>query len=181
MKLLVQILWRIFAPIILLIVLLFRKEVNEYYYEKYNQITEPPQDGGVPIYHLQPLVKRYKLSKLFSFAETPDDCLPGGLYEPTVLKVYEKYGSYWCSWYWLAIRNVGHRMRWDKGFEVPANFHELTVEEQSALGVIQERERFWIFELRKGFQVKRDWLNEYSTTGLWACPQFSIRWRNQDA
>lgn len=37
--------------------------------------------------------------------ETPDERLPGGMYEPTVESIYKRFGRYWCSVYWLGIRN----------------------------------------------------------------------------
>ena len=70
-----------------------------------------------------------------AFAETPDEHLPGGLYEPTQLKIYERFGWFIASWYWLAWRNVGHRMRWDKGFAVPSNIRQLSAEEQAKYGI----------------------------------------------
>lgn len=36
---------------------------------------------------------------------TPNERLPGGTYEPTVLDVLNKHGRFWCSWYWLGVRN----------------------------------------------------------------------------
>lgn len=36
---------------------------------------------------------------------TFDERLPGGMYEPTVVKVYNAAGRYWCSVYWLVVRN----------------------------------------------------------------------------
>lgn len=37
--------------------------------------------------------------------ETFDERLPGGMYEPTVVRVYQRFGRYVCSVYWLAGRN----------------------------------------------------------------------------
>lgn len=43
------------------------------------------------------------------WATTPDDMtIPQGLYEPTVKKIYDKYGWFISTWYWLGFRNVGH-------------------------------------------------------------------------
>ena len=36
---------------------------------------------------------------------TFDERLPGGMYEPTVVKVHERFGRYVCSCYWLIVRN----------------------------------------------------------------------------
>lgn len=40
-----------------------------------------------------------------SWFQTFDERLPGGMYEPTVVKVYNAVGRYWCSVYWLVVRN----------------------------------------------------------------------------
>ena len=49
----------------------------------------------------------------FRWMETPDDPLPGGTYEPTVARIYERWGFYWGSVYWL-MRNRAYRLarRW---------------------------------------------------------------------
>lgn len=44
---------------------------------------------------------------------TPDDRRPPfGKYEPTVKKVYEKYGRFWGDFYWLCIRNKLNGLRY---------------------------------------------------------------------
>ena len=42
-----------------------------------------------------------------SWLQTPDERLPGGLYEPTVLGVYTRRGRFACSYYWAGVRNQG--------------------------------------------------------------------------
>ena len=157
------IIWRILAPLIVPILLLFARETNV----KTN-------------HYGQPQVKRYRLPRWAAFAETPDEHLPGGLYEPTQLKIYERFGWFIASWYWLAWRNVGHRMRWDKGFAVPSNIRQLSAEEQAKYGIWKTRETYGPFVLIRGYQVKNDWFGEYSDNGLWAVPQLTIRLASQD-
>ena len=48
-----------------------------------------------------PATIRGDLPWWLAWFETFDERLPGGMYEPTVRKVYEKAGAYWCSVYWL--------------------------------------------------------------------------------
>lgn len=48
---------------------------------------------------------RGNMPRWLSWLETPDERLPGGLYEPAVLAIYEKYGAWVCAWYWLGVRN----------------------------------------------------------------------------
>lgn len=40
-----------------------------------------------------------------SWLSTPDERLPGGLYEPAVLSIYNRFGATFCVWYWLGVRN----------------------------------------------------------------------------
>lgn len=43
------------------------------------------------------------------WATTPDDMkIPQGLYEPTVKKIYDRFGWFVSAWYWLGFRNAGH-------------------------------------------------------------------------
>ncbi len=53
--------------------------------------------------------------------QTPDERLPGGLYEPTVLKWLDKYGPKWCSFLWLGMRNRAHGFA--TRFEKPMTNH----------------------------------------------------------
>lgn len=48
---------------------------------------------------------RGDLPMWLSWFGTFDERLPGGMYEPTVRKVYNAVGRYWCSVYWLVVRN----------------------------------------------------------------------------
>lgn len=48
---------------------------------------------------------RGDLPRWLSWFSTPDERLPGGLYEDTVHAFYLKHGKLWCSWYWLGVRN----------------------------------------------------------------------------
>jgi hypothetical protein len=45
---------------------------------------------------------------------TPDERLPGGLYEPAHKEVFDKWGKWVASWYWLGVRNrmmgLGHSL-----------------------------------------------------------------------
>lgn len=49
---------------------------------------------------------RGDLPKWLSWFSTPDERLPGGMYEPAVSKMYDRWGKWVTSWYWLGIRNA---------------------------------------------------------------------------
>ena len=57
---------------------------------------------------------RGDLPKWATFLSTPDERLPGGLYESTVASVYDKYGKWITSLYWLGVRNclMGLAVAW---------------------------------------------------------------------
>lgn len=44
--------------------------------------------------------------------QTPDERLPGGTYEPTVLSVYKTFGKWVTSFYWLVLRNRLQGLAW---------------------------------------------------------------------
>ena len=49
---------------------------------------------------------RGDLPQWLRWLQTPDERLPGGMYEPTVLAVYRRWGKGVCSWYWMGLRNT---------------------------------------------------------------------------
>lgn len=55
-----------------------------------------------------PPTVRGDLPRWLAWFGTPDERLPGGMYEPTVRGVYNRFGRYWCSVYWLVNRNAMH-------------------------------------------------------------------------
>jgi hypothetical protein len=73
----------VFAPLLMLLALPFIKW------------DDKPTDGVV----------RGDLPGWLSWLSTPDERLPGGLYEPAHLALYEKWGKWVASWYWLGVRN----------------------------------------------------------------------------
>ena len=62
---------------------------------------------------------RGDLPKWLDFLSTPDERLPGGIYEPAVAAIYAKYGATVCSWYWLGLRNRMHGL--DAKFGIPTD------------------------------------------------------------
>jgi hypothetical protein len=51
---------------------------------------------------------RGDLPSWLSWFSTPDERLPGGLYEPTVEAMLRRRGRFITSWYWLGARNQLH-------------------------------------------------------------------------
>jgi len=55
--------------------------------------------------HGKDLTVRGDLPDWLSWLSTPDERLPGGLYEPAHRSLFDKYGKWVASWYWLGVRN----------------------------------------------------------------------------
>lgn len=91
----------LFTPILMLLALPFiRWDKEPTTVIRYEMLSY-----GAPAVPIEHTYIRGNLPKFLSWLETPDERLPGGLYEETVKKVYDKYGKYVCSWYWLGLRN----------------------------------------------------------------------------
>lgn len=52
--------------------------------------------------------RRGDLPRWLAWLGTPDERLPGGLYEPAVRSIYQRWGGVVCAWYWLGLRNTMH-------------------------------------------------------------------------
>jgi hypothetical protein len=92
---------------------------------------------------------RGDLPKGFRWLQTTDERLPGGLYEPTVVKIFERVGKYWTSVYWLGLRNRAHGLR--AYFAQPSNeesFH--TIFQENKHGIIRgwRSDGTWYFSVR---------------------------------
>lgn len=120
-------------------------------------------------------VDRTKLPDWLWWFQTPDEPLPGGLYEPTVLTWYQILGYYWCSVLWL-IRNRMYGLSWY--FGKPADGYL-----DSVPGEIVRRGDLWrgwwkfgpiVFQA--GWKVHRKDFDAKAQTGpFWAIPFVSLR------
>ncbi len=90
----------LFSPLLMLIALPFIRWDKEE--STVSKFEADGKGGGEMIPY--PAI-RGDLPKIFKWLETPDERLPGGLYEATVKDIHDKYGKYICSWYWLGLRN----------------------------------------------------------------------------
>jgi hypothetical protein len=145
-----QILWRGLAPFAMPFMLLLARKYD---------------DHNTPEW-ADPDIQRYKLPDCLSLVETPDEYLPGGTYEPTVKSIYDTWGWFVCSWYWLAWRNVGHGMIWSLGHAVDGKSP-----------AYQDKIKFYgPIAVLTGWKIMRDWHGIYTDKwGFWAVPRFSVR------
>lgn len=143
-----QILWRIAAPLLIPFMLLTARKI---------EVPDQPD-------WKHPEIQRYELWHWFRFAETPDEYLPGGTYEPTHYRIYRYLGRWVASWWWLAIRNVGHGIIWNAGWPVRSPAPTEYVRQWGPLIIFT------------GTKVATDWYGKYTDkNGFWAMPRFSVR------
>lgn len=116
-------LWRVPALIIFIMPLLapaLAYSLNSYYWLALlliNPILLARKTDEITTHFNQPIVQRYRLPKPLQWMETPDEHLPGGLYEPTHALVYKYCGWFIASMYWILLRNVGGGITW--GVSIP--------------------------------------------------------------
>ncbi len=145
------------------------------------------KDTAYPDY--DPNIKKYKLPSWGKWIGTPDDILlPAGLYEPTVVKIYNKLGWWLTSYYWLAFRNIGHGITWHVGKVIPKPVDEMSEEEQREYDVFEEEKIFLIFKIKYGYKSVKDYYGDktgkpatnWKDVGYVAVPRFTIRLKWQD-
>ena len=155
--------WRLCAWLFMPLFLLFARKTDE-------QTT----------HYAQPVVQRYRLPPWLAWAESPDEHLPGGLYEPTVRRIYERFGWFVSSWYWLGLRNVGNGIVWALGHEVPLPLKHMTPIEQAWYGVWRKQRVILGIRFMWGWETVRDWHNTKTSQGYWAVPHVTARLAGQD-
>lgn len=120
-------------------------------------------------------VRRYKLPKWAEPLETPDQSLPGGLYEPSVLKIYKRYGWRTTAVNWLGTRNVGFGIAWQYGKPATNYMIMLTEQQKKDQGVWGFEKRILGIWVIFGYAIYRDWYSKYTDDGFWAVPRISLR------
>ena len=152
----VQNLYRLVAPFLVPIALLFASKTKER-----NKTWAPYRDAEFP-------VNMRRLPYVFKWMETPDDQLiPSGLYEDTVLSIYKRFGWFVSQWYWLGLRNVGHGIFYPFGFDI-SDWDTAKIE------ALKKTKTVGPFEIRFGHKILNDWYGVYGGT-MYAMPRFTIR------
>lgn len=118
---------------------------------------------------------RGTLPDRWRWLETPDETLPGGLYEPTVRKILERYGKTICAWYWIGVRNRAHgyAMR----YRVPMTNHFNSVTDYVDVDGLLERDGVWRYYKRLGpFCFVAGYRSYYlDGSGYFGTPVFTIK------
>ena len=130
-------------------------------------------------------VQRYRLPDWLNWFQTPDDVLPGPLYEQGFNNIYNRWGTWVAAWINLSFRNVAYGMLWSYGKPVTNYMVHLSEAEQKRQGVYQTVTYFGPFKILSGWAVYRIWKdtddeNDIWSHTFWAVPRFSIRFKDQD-
>jgi len=173
--LLLHFLLRFIAPIIVLVGVLFAKKATR-------KTTHYGQD---------PKIQRYVLPDWLSWFNSPDeDGWP--MYEPTVAKLYNKFGWRFTMWYNLGTRNVAQGLLWKYGKEVDEDFYILKKEYEkggrdNTIGAVglrflkkkyKLRDKTWnlgLFKVVFGWEIAHDNYLSHTKTGYYAIPDISFR------
>lgn len=130
-------------------------------------------------------VQRRRLPDWLNWLQTPDDVLPGPLYEKGFNRIYNVFGFWVAAWINLSFRNVAYGLMWSYGKSVTNFMVHLSDAEQRRQGVYESVTILGPFKVLSGWAVYRIWKDTdveadiWSHT-FWAVPRFSIRFKNQD-
>lgn len=129
---------------------------------------------------VHPEVPRYALPRWLSWFQTPDEPMPGGLYEDAVYAAYAKGGRWWCATVWLArnsLFGLGRLFAWPASGYIDA-----------AEGLVEGADGLWRWQgtwgplkMQTGRKVYRaDFVADYLTGPLVSVPFFTVRRAHQD-
>lgn len=162
---------RFVTPLIVLIGVFFSKKATR-------KTTHFGQD---------PEVQRYVLPKWLYWFNTPDeDGWP--MYEPTVAKLYKKFGWRFTLWYNLGLRNQAQGLLWTRGKEVEEWFrkehkvhlkggtaHYLYYEYCNDYSLNDTTINFGLFKLVFEWEIAHDHYRDYTKTGYLAIPNLTFK------
>ena len=104
--------------------------------------------------------------------QTPDERLPGGLYEPTVRDLLDRRGRVVCSWYWLGLRNRAHGLQ--ASFGKPATLEQFAT--RIGEGFTDLGNGLWAYRKKLGPIVFQTGYRVYlNPMGYLAAPAFTFK------
>ena len=149
---------RLVTPIVVLLGLPFAKKANR-------KTTHYGQD---------PSIQRYVLPKLLSiFNDFGEDAFP--LYEPTVKKIYDKFGWRVCMWYNLGLRNQAQGFLWLFGWECNKELRDNN--KLLDYSLLNKQYNVKLFKVVVGWEVARDNYLDYTESGYYAIPHIDIQFK----
>lgn len=118
-------------------------------------------------------VQRYELPTIFSWMSTPDEDLAGGMYEPTVKKIYDKFGTYLCSVYWIGLRNQAQGFLWLFGWECSKELRDNNKILNYSL--LNREYDVKLFKIVVGWEVAVDHYLSHTKSGYYAIPRITAK------
>ena len=147
---------RLVAPVAVLVGVLFAQKAKR-------KTTHYGQD---------PNIQRYVLPKWMNILnDFGEDGWP--MYEPTVAKIYNKFGWRVCMWYNLGLRNQAQAFLWKFGWECSKELRDAN--KASEYKLLNKEYNLGLFKVIVGFEVARDTYLDYTTSGYFAIPQIDIK------
>lgn len=124
-------------------------------------------------YGQDPKIQRYVLPKFLGwFNDKGEDGFP--LYEPTVKKIYDKWGWRVCMWYNLGLRNQAQGFLWNFGWECSENLRNKNKDANySILNKVIDLKLFGL-KFYYGWEVARDHYKTHTKSGFLSIPQMGI-------
>lgn len=142
-------------------------------------IKVKPIIGAKVPYDIGAEIPRYKLPDWAAFLEMPDDYnFPA--YEPTMMKIYNRFGWRVATWVNLSFRNVGLGLIWEYGVPVSGYDYQITQEERAITGTFRQVTKCGFIKIIKGYSSFKNWKPEQFSSEFVAVPTISIRLASQD-
>lgn len=119
-------------------------------------------------------VQRYVLPKWLGIFNTPDeDGWP--MYEPTVTKLYNKFGWRFTLWYNLGLRNQAQGFLWLFGYEVSKELRDNN--KLLNYSLLNKEYDVKLFKVVVGWEVAVDHYLSHTKSGYYAIPQLDIKFK----
>ncbi len=141
--------------------------------------TKEEVEGKLPYNH-SPEIQRYVLPDWLEWVNTPDDFLPACTYEPTMLKMYHRFGWFITSWWNLSFRNTMMYLTWGMAKPVTGYWYTLSDEEKQEKGLFDNHYHFLGLTLKVGYVSYRNWKN-YKNLGMFvSVPRITVRIKEKE-
>ena len=140
--------------------------------------TKEEVEGKLPYNH-SPEIQRYKFPTWLDWIDTPDDWFVC-YYEPTMLKIHNKWGWRVAAWINLSFRNVMMSLTWSMAIPVSNYWYAISDQEKQEKGLFDNHYHFLGLTLKVGYVSYRNWKN-YKNLGMYlAVPRITVRIKEKE-